>query len=242
MVYAVEELLQIKVYDPVVTLLDVLLRLHHRLMGRSPWSEPVAVLAECGVPPLLQHLQHRLLHESIHHRRDAKLSRASSRLRYLHPLHRLRSISACQKLLLQSRPILPQEVWQFLDRHAVNPCRPCVGFHAPQRFLQVLLLARLLDQLVRVRLTFRAEFRRRGFDPFLGCSGGFTPSLTCEGQLLLDFLSLLHVESLSVLVSRAVRAFRSPTLLCPLLTSGRRSGVLANPSVLIPGHLSDLLG
>ena len=77
-------------------------------------------------------------------------------------------MGACQKLLLQSRPISSQVVGQFLDGHPVNPSRSRVGFHATQRFLQILLLACLLDQPVCVRLAFRAESRRRAFDPSLG--------------------------------------------------------------------------
>src|SRR5208283_1241036 len=99
---------------------------------------------------------------------------------------------------------------------------PSPSFRQPLPLLRWLSRAsRLLDQLVRVRLTFRAESRRRGFDPFLGCTESFTLSFTRKGQFVLDFLSPVHVESLPVLVSLAVRAFRSTTLLCPLLTSGR---------------------
>lgn len=163
-----EELLQIKVHTPVVALLYVFLRLRHRLLSRSPRSEPVAVRTERVVPSLLQYLIDRLLHKSIHHRRDAEFPRASSWLRYFNPSHRLWSIGACKKLLLHARPVLPQVVGQVLDGHPVCSRRSCVGFHASQCFLQVLLLAHLLDQLVRVRLAFRAESRRRTFDPSLG--------------------------------------------------------------------------
>jgi hypothetical protein len=78
--HAVEEFFQIKVYDPAAPLLDVFLRLRHCLMGRSPWSEPVAVFAECGVPSLLQYLQHRYSRAiAASPGRERKVSRTSHR-------------------------------------------------------------------------------------------------------------------------------------------------------------------
>jgi hypothetical protein len=40
------------------------------LLSRPPRSEPVAVIGKRPVPPPLQNLHHRLLDESIQHRRD----------------------------------------------------------------------------------------------------------------------------------------------------------------------------
>jgi len=81
--------------------------------------------------------------------------------------------------------------------------------------------------------TFSRSFRARK---------RFTPSSTLQGQLQLDFPSLLHAESLPVLAIPNVRAFGSTTLLCPLLTSGCRSATLTDRSFPIPGRLPDLLG
>lgn len=197
-----------------------------RQMRRPPGSEPLAVFTEGGALTLLQHLQRRLRHESIHHRRNAELPGASSRFRYLHPPRRLWPISTCYKLLLHSWPILRQEARQFFHRYSVNSCNSRVGFHAPQRFLQILLLARLLDQLVPVRLAFRTEFRRREFSSFIRrCPWGFTPRVTFKGQFIPDFLPLLHFESLPVLPFPPFgpSGERHCYALCSLLTDGQDS-------------------
>src|SRR5258707_14890520 len=68
---------------------DVLLCLGYRLMRRAFRPEPVTVFGECWVPSALQYLHHRLLDQSIQHRRDAKLSHPAVRLRDFHPSHRL---------------------------------------------------------------------------------------------------------------------------------------------------------
>jgi hypothetical protein len=51
----------------------VLLCLGYRLMRRAFRPEPVPVFGEGWVPSALQNLHHRLLNESIQHRRDAKV-------------------------------------------------------------------------------------------------------------------------------------------------------------------------
>ena len=70
----VEKLLEIQVHTPAIAGRYILLRCLHRLMRRASGSKPVAVIGKRPVPSALQHLHHRLLDESIQHRRDAKLS------------------------------------------------------------------------------------------------------------------------------------------------------------------------
>src|SRR5450759_4079092 len=68
---SIEELFQIEINHPSVTLRDVLLRLTHGVMRRSTRSKPVAVLGKRRVPSLLQNLHHRLLDKAIQHGWDA---------------------------------------------------------------------------------------------------------------------------------------------------------------------------
>src|SRR3954453_9072082 len=49
---------------------DIGLRLRHRLLGRAPRPEAVAVLAERRVPQRLKPLQHRLLDHAVYGRTD----------------------------------------------------------------------------------------------------------------------------------------------------------------------------
>src|SRR5262249_40263844 len=102
----VEEFLQIQVHYPAITLGDILLRRCHRLMCRTPGPKPVAVIGKRPIPPALQYLHHRLLDESIQHRRDTKLSYPSVRLGDFHPLHRLRLIGPAQQLFPNGWPML----------------------------------------------------------------------------------------------------------------------------------------
>src|SRR5439155_19567157 len=67
---SIEKFLQIKINTPAVACSDILLRLDHGLMGRPSRPKTVAVIGKRPVPPPLQNLHHRLLDESIQHRRD----------------------------------------------------------------------------------------------------------------------------------------------------------------------------
>jgi hypothetical protein len=57
-------------------------------MRASARPEAVAVLAEGRIKNGLQHLQQRLLDQTIRHRRDAELALAAVRLGNRHPSHR----------------------------------------------------------------------------------------------------------------------------------------------------------
>jgi hypothetical protein len=60
-----------KIDHDVVTLGDVSLRLGHRLVGRAPWSEAIAVLGERLIPPILENLQQGLLDQPVDDTRHA---------------------------------------------------------------------------------------------------------------------------------------------------------------------------
>jgi hypothetical protein len=81
---------EVQVYNPAVSCLNVTLRARHGLMGRAPRTEAVTGIREGRVPLPLQHLQHRLLNESVKRRGNAELAHATAvRLGYLDPPHRL---------------------------------------------------------------------------------------------------------------------------------------------------------
>ncbi len=70
MIDPIKEFLKIEVHHPAMARSDVLLRLGYRLMRRAFRPKPVTVFGERWVPSALQNLHHRLLNESIQHRRD----------------------------------------------------------------------------------------------------------------------------------------------------------------------------
>src|SRR5260370_18040170 len=73
-------------------------------MRTSTRPEAVAVLAEGRIKNGLQHLQQRLLDQTIRHRRDAKLTLAAVRLGDRHPSYRTGPVRPPQQLLADRRP------------------------------------------------------------------------------------------------------------------------------------------
>jgi hypothetical protein len=107
-VHSIEELFQIEIDHPTMPSSDVLLGTRYCLMRRASGSKPIARFREGAVPTTLQNLHHCLLNQSIQHRRDAKLSHPSVRLRDFHPTHRLRLIGPTQQLFPYGYPVLLQ--------------------------------------------------------------------------------------------------------------------------------------
>ena len=104
------------------------LRRVHRLMRRAAGPEPVTRRAERPVPLRLQHLQDRLLDETVEHRRDAERATAAGRLRYLDPPHRLRLVGAVEQLGADRRPLLLQMSPRSLTVMPSIPGAPLLRF------------------------------------------------------------------------------------------------------------------
>ena len=77
-------------------------------MRAAARPEAVAVLAEGGIKNGLQHLQQRLLDQTIRHRRDAKLALASLGLGDRHPSYRTGPVRPRQQLFADRRPLRAQ--------------------------------------------------------------------------------------------------------------------------------------
>jgi site-specific DNA recombinase len=101
-VNSVKELFQIEVDHPAVPRSNMLLGTRHCLMRRASGTKPIALFREGVIPTASQNLHHCLLDHSIQHRRNAKLSHSSVRLRDFHPTYRLRLISSTQQLFPDS--------------------------------------------------------------------------------------------------------------------------------------------
>ncbi len=96
------------------------------------------MLAEGGIKKRLQHLQQRLLNQTIRHRRDAKLALASVRLRKHYPSHRLRPVRPTQQLFADRGPLRAQPFGGLLDTETVDARRALVGPHPLPGLLHVL--------------------------------------------------------------------------------------------------------
>jgi len=135
-------------------------------MRRPPGTKPVAVFGKCPVPFALQYLHHRLLDQSIQHRRNTKLSYSPVRLRDLYPFYRLRFIGSTQQLFPDDWPMLFQVLRQLLDGHPVHAGAPFVGLDSCQCLLAVFPLADFFHQLFANGRAFCPALRRERFGPF----------------------------------------------------------------------------
>ncbi|MNI29665.1 hypothetical protein D3C73_834860 [compost metagenome] len=70
MVHSIKEFLQVHVYDPPVTFLNVGFRLFYCVVGSFPRAEAEAVWREFWVKDWRHHLHKGLLDEAIHYGRD----------------------------------------------------------------------------------------------------------------------------------------------------------------------------
>ena len=181
MVDPVEELLQVKIHHPDLPARDVRPPRLQRLMGALAGPEPVARSRERRVVHRGQHLQDRLLDESIHHRRDAQRPHPAARLRDLCPLHRLWPIRPVQQFLLQARPCLLEVRRQLLRGHPIHTGAAFVRPHPLECPPQVRGVDHLLHE--GLRQGSRSVRRRSGWRPFAGLRPGFTRLLPVKGQL-----------------------------------------------------------
>src|SRR5260370_16679021 len=102
-------------------------------MRTSTRPEAVAVLAEGRIKNGLQHLQQRLLDQTIRHRRDAKLTLAAVRLGDRHPSYRTGPVRPRQQLLADRRPRRTQTRDGLVKVQTVPPSCPFVAPHPLER-------------------------------------------------------------------------------------------------------------
>ena len=84
MIHFIEKAFQTNINDVLIAFVDVLLRLHHALVGILRWAEAIAVLLEVKFKTGRDCLCHTLLQPTISHRWDAQQARLSIALGLLH--------------------------------------------------------------------------------------------------------------------------------------------------------------
>ena len=107
-------------------------------MRASTRPKAVAVLAEGRIKNGLQHLQQRLLDQTIRHRRDAELALAALWLGNRHPSHRTGPVRPPQQLLTDRGPRRTPMGDGLVNVQTVHTGCAFVGPHSLQRPLQVL--------------------------------------------------------------------------------------------------------
>src|ERR1700730_5981231 len=159
-------------------------------MCRSLGPKPIAVFRERSIPALLQYLHHRLLDESIQHRRNAQLAHPAVRLRDFHPFHRSWCVGSVAELFPDGWQVLFQVSSQFLDVPSVDAWTAFVSLHSSLCLLSVFPLADFFHPLLGSR-TFCLALRQLRFGPSLEGPRGCTPTLLRKGQTVLVFLPLV---------------------------------------------------
>ena len=142
----VEKFRQVDIDDEPIAFDDIGLRLRHRLLGRAPRPEAVAVLAERRVPQRLKPLEHRLLDHAVDHGWNAEVACPAGRFRDLHPTHRLRLVAPLEQLFFDLRPARFQDARELSHGNPVDARSPFVAHHRTQRRFYVL---RITDCLHR---------------------------------------------------------------------------------------------
>src|SRR3989442_14799972 len=164
--------------SPIERMFSTLLCEYERVTGFHETTQVPSIITNS----LSQNLHHRLLNESIQHRRDAKLSHPAVRLRDFHPSHRLWLVGPTQQLFPYGEPVLLQVVRKISDFHAVDSRTSFVRFDSLVCLPAVFPLADFFHQLLVASWTFGFAFRRARFGPFLRSLRSFTPPLLSKGQ------------------------------------------------------------
>src|SRR3974390_2470333 len=132
-------------------------------MCGSSRSKTIAGLGERRVPLPLQNLHHRLLDETIQHRRDAKLSHPAVWFGDFHPPHRFRFVGPIEQLFSDHWPVLFQVVSELVHGNPVHSRTTFITFHLLQCFLQVHSLTYFLHQSIGSSWVFVSPRRRHRF-------------------------------------------------------------------------------
>src|ERR1022692_2849089 len=113
-------------------------------MRASSRAEPIAGVGKGGVEDGIQHLQNRLLYQTVYGHRNTQLALSSSRLRYLHSTHWLGLVGPVQQGSRQRHMILRKPVSQFVDSPPVHAGLSLVSAHPTVRTDEILRVAYLL--------------------------------------------------------------------------------------------------
>ena len=160
---SVEEFLQIKIDDDIVTLDHIALGLGYSLMSRAPRSEAVAVLGKCRIPTWLKDLQQGLLDQSIDDTRHAEFSDPTVRFRQINPLDRLWLVDPFEQLRSYGWPVLAQVGLSVLDGHPIDTRAAFIPTNTPPRYFEIGSITYLLHEIFCYCRAFGCWCRHRWF-------------------------------------------------------------------------------
>ena len=183
-----------------------------------------------------------LLYQAIQYGGDAQPPDASVRLRDVHRLHRLRPVAAGEQLGQQLFLVLADQLGGPLDRPAVHPRGPGVGFHLRPGLVQVLRRQDVFHRQGRLLFgAHRSPFTARGGTrlPRVWATGESTPAFRPRPAGRRPCLSRpAGFGGLPALAREGVRRSRLSSSLRPFAPPGfPRASPLLRP-LLTPAPLS----
>jgi hypothetical protein len=164
-------------------------------------------------------LQDRLLHETVHHGRNAELARSTAGLGDFHPAHGFGLVAAVQQRGDQPFTVLPDPRKQFGDGHRIHPGRALVRFDPLIGLVEVRRVRDLLHQHLRQgsllfprRERLRLRARTRSGSAVAGCAGAQQRLQSLIEQVLLVAAALppLHAHRVGSDCSLAAEFGPSP--------------------------------
>jgi hypothetical protein len=146
---AIEELLQIDVYQPAISLAHVLLRLTHRIVCTALRSKAIRRARELRIEQRGEHLKQCLLDQPVEHGRDPQLTHPAARFRDLNFAYGLRAVRSRAELLSHQGPSLGrlEPLPRRRDGTSVDTGRSLVRFDAFPCSLQILPLQHRFKQI-----------------------------------------------------------------------------------------------
>src|SRR5215213_2486620 len=147
----VEKLVQVKVYEHLVALLQIPDRLGDRRVTAPALAEAVAARIEGRVVVRSHHLSYCLCYDPIDHIRDAEAPLTAPRFGDPHAADLPRPIGAVEQFPAQTAEDLFQMLTHLFDRLTIRAGSTVVGSHVPERLLQVVPTSHLLHRHRRQR-------------------------------------------------------------------------------------------
>src|SRR5713226_5416761 len=166
--HTVEKLFQIKIDDPFVPVLQILLRLGDGRVTAAPWSEAMARWVKGRFPVRAEHVQHRLLNPPVNHIGNTQAALAASCLRNPDPANHPRAIGSIKQAPTKDWQKLAQMLAHLVDAPSIRARGTAVLCHFPKRPYQV-FIARHLFHRHRRQGHSRCGARLRHRIPGWGC-------------------------------------------------------------------------
>jgi len=141
----VEEILQVDVHYPLISIIDMVLSFQHCLMKAAVRPEAETTVRELKLKSGHDDLKHCLLKQTVCNRWDAKQTSLSVAFRYLHAQDGLWKVLAGTDFFNEGFPVYGQKLRKLCHGHMVNSSRTVVLLDLMHCLQQVATCKNLLN-------------------------------------------------------------------------------------------------